>query len=114
MENGDEMLMSKMFLRTSFGLQVQVKDRYSCGFTPRSSRSRNLHIHRHTKRTLKKTFKMVGLWLMFVNTERQKGKKRKSNIEFVLVPAISGFSVAVMGFPFPIGALTKSRNSASG
>lgn len=62
---------------------------------------------------------MVFKWLVYgqrflIPRERQKGKKRKSNIKFDFVPAISGFSEAVMGFPFPIGALTKSRNSASG
>lgn len=30
------------------------------------------------------------------------------------VPAMSGFSGFLMGFPLPIGALTKSRKSASG
>lgn len=55
---------------------------------------------------------------MVTINERETERKKKSNIKFgsvyVFVPAINGFSVAVMGFPFPIGALTKSRNSASG
>lgn len=31
-----------------------------------------------------------------------------------VIPAISGFTAPLTGFPLPIGALTKSRKSASG
>ena len=37
-----------------------------------------------------------------------------NNTTQVEVPAISGFTAPVTGFPLPIGALTKSRKSASG